>query len=309
MADFLLGVLLPVTLAGGVFTLCCFALRPLTVRLKASVRRAMLAVAMVLFLLPLPLLASVPAEVAQNEASPENSVAAGNALGQAAPTAGMYQAGRQLAAALDESTAEDGGQAQPDSPRAPLLNLAAVLTLVWLTGVLVVLAVWAVSYLRLMGGLRRHSIAALNCCHTAELYNTVCDEMGMRRRPSLWLSDSVGAPLLAGVFRPRIILPVGIHSDDALTHALRHELTHYRKGDLVFKQLGLLVCALHWFSPVAWLLRQAFTTACEQNCDEAVAEGYTIGQRKAYAGTLLQFAGPAPSIAVSAFASPKKTTA
>ncbi len=52
---------------------------------------------------------------------------------------------------------------------------------------------------------------------------------------------------------------------------LRHEIGHYRRGDL-WKSIGIRLLALpHWFNPFAWLAVRRFDEAAEWACDELAA--------------------------------------
>ena len=47
-------------------------------------------------------------------------------------------------------------------------------------------------------------------------------------------------------------------------------MTHYRRGDVLFKNLMLLLQAIYWFNPCIHLFKYYFVEICELACDEHV---------------------------------------
>lgn len=299
MSEILVRGLLPMGLAGSLFYLLLQPLRPLFSRLRASWRKAALLLCALLlcallFVLPFPLLFS------GGEESP-------SALGAGGPTAPVYTAGQALGSALRDApapaTTPPNSNTQPGS-KTPAPSPSQILTWVYWAGFAGLSAASLVRYALLMCGLKRSAQAPLP--EDAKLYAHICRGLGLARPPALGRSGSVAAPVLAGVFRPRILLPQQDITPTQMRFALQHELCHHTQRDIPLKLFVLGVALLHWYNPAAHLLLREFGDACEQSCDEAVTRELEDPQRKHYAGVLLDFAGPTPSSMVSSFASPAK---
>lgn len=182
---------------------------------------------------------------------------------------------------------------------------ASIFACLWLAGAAAVLGTGAIRYLLLMRRLGNSS-APVTDAGLLALYHDICRELGVRRPPRLMQSRQVGAPILAGLLRPAIVLPAVPGSVQQTGFALRHELTHHRHKDLPCKLLMQAVCLLHWYNPLGYALRRRFAAVCEEHCDAAVTKTMDGATRRAYAATLLQYAGPRQTYMVSAFASPVK---
>jgi len=109
----------------------------------------------------------------------------------------------------------------------------------------------------------------------------------------LWyiLIPAVAAPLTAGVFRSRILLP-SVWRDwpaEKLRAVLAHETAHVRRRDAIPALLAQVNRCLFWFHPLAWWLERAITATAEQAADEAVIQA--TGARRAYAEVLIEMAG------------------
>ena len=182
-------------------------------------------------------------------------------------------------------TSADPGGAAPEPAAGRTLKLDALLPLAWLAGGA------AFALYRLLGTAvflrraRRWSRGAGE--ETCRLYGQICREMGVRRPPELRVSSAVDSPMLAGLLRPRLLLPGEDYQDWELPFILRHELTHYRRRDLWYKLLLLAACAVHWFNPLVHLLRREAEADLELTCDGLVVAGADGAARRAYSEALL----------------------
>jgi bla regulator protein BlaR1 len=116
-----------------------------------------------------------------------------------------------------------------------------------------------------------------------------------------WISGIVQGPLALGIFERRIVLPEDFasrYSAGEQRLALEHELTHHRRGDLIWNLLALLFLAVNWFNPVAWLAFRAFRSDQELACDAAVAARASASERQDYARALVKSATTPGLIAV-----------
>lgn len=119
-------------------------------------------------------------------------------------------------------------------------------------------------------------------------------ELGSIRhiRDDLYSSDKISSPLLAGIFKPKIILPEGFDPDcDEAEYVIAHERIHKRRMDNIWRLIAFLIVCIHWFNPLSWIMLRCFLKDMELSCDEGVVKYYDTGERKRYAAALLAFAG------------------
>ena len=127
-----------------------------------------------------------------------------------------------------------------------------------------------------------------------------------RLEQNVYLSPKVESPAVYGIVRPRIVLPA-VYRDTVMRYILQHEQTHIRRGDNLWRLLGFLTAAVHWFNPLSWVFLKAFLSDLELACDETATSGYGPEERKEYARTLLSFA-QGKSLFASAFGGAKVRT-
>ena len=118
--------------------------------------------------------------------------------------------------------------------------------------------------------------------------------LALKRKLGEALPLQKGVYLVGGIDSPfvmgrKIYLPEGLE-DREQTYILAHERHHIRRGDPLWKALGFLALAVHWFNPLVWL---AFVLACrdmEMSCDEAVVKTFGPEIRGDYCASLLKIA-------------------
>jgi hypothetical protein len=103
-------------------------------------------------------------------------------------------------------------------------------------------------------------------------------------------SGQVATPVTAGVFSPRVILPMAWRqwSAEKLGAVLAHESAHIRRRDPIIGLLAHLNRSIFWFHPLAWWLERKLATTAELACDEAAVRA--IGEKRHYAEILLDMA-------------------
>ncbi|AFE07476.1 peptidase m56 family protein [Corallococcus coralloides DSM 2259] len=98
----------------------------------------------------------------------------------------------------------------------------------------------------------------------------LANEAGLRRPPTLLVSDEVVSPLAAGLVSPVIVLPAKALRDlpeDSLRMALAHEIAHLRRGDLWLGWVPALAETVLFFHPLARQAAREYALAREEACD------------------------------------------
>ena len=137
-----------------------------------------------------------------------------------------------------------------------------------------------------------------------------CAELGIDREIPLYVTPAADCPMLAGFFRPALYLPDENLSRLDAAFVFRHELTHYKHGDLWLKLLLVLAKCVHWFNPLVHLMARFAHEDIELACDDAVVRGQSSAYRRAYGETILRSAisqSQRRKALVSCFGDDKKT--
>ena len=117
--------------------------------------------------------------------------------------------------------------------------------------------------------------------------------VGAHRGLPLVESEAVQGPVALGLLDRRIVVPADFqtrYSEEERRLALDHEAIHHRRGDIWWNHLGLVILALNWFNPVAWLAFRAFRADQELACDARVTAFASSEARHDYARALIKSA-------------------
>lgn len=164
------------------------------------------------------------------------------------------------------------------------IRLLDLLSYIWALGVFAYLTVVMGSYAIYNIKKRRKTVTVAE----NSLLEAVKRELKIKRRVKVRLSEDISSPMLAGVLFPTIYIPCREISDEKMRMVFLHELTHYRRGDLIVKWFGVFVNAVHWFNPLCYLLCANLSEACEVSCDMAVTRNMTDTEQKLYMNTILE---------------------
>ena len=173
---------------------------------------------------------------------------------------------------------------------------------IWALGAVISLAVTVFSYLKFSFDLKRRLMQPDS--FTKAVYASIPG-----RKPALYFSDSARTPMMLGIFRPKIVLPYREYDEALLNNILRHELTHYRRFDVLYKWASVAILSVHWFNPIAWFIRRELNRACEMSCDEMLLRSMDKDEKQSYGDSLLimaaSYALPSAVVATS-FATEKR---
>lgn len=169
--------------------------------------------------------------------------------------------------------------------QSPKVSLWEAATAVWLVGFLLSLGRKAISYFRFRREVKRCSAPA------GKMEQKTLDAMSGGRKPALFRCTAIHTPMLLGIIRPVLLLPAQTEDDQTLAWIFRHELTHFRRQDILYKWFAAVVLAIHWFNPLTIWMGRELAMRCEGSCDEQVVKGLGQEERKTYGKTLIALAG------------------
>lgn len=162
----------------------------------------------------------------------------------------------------------------PTDSANPLQIVIPVATIIWIAGIVIMLAYALISYSKLKKSL------------------SVCVPAGER----ILACDEVKAPFILGVFRPVIYVPSSM-SGKTLEHVIRHERAHLQRHDHWWKPLGFLLLSVYWFNPLCWIAYILLCRDIEMACDEKVIRDMDKDDIAAYSQALLDCSFPRKRIA------------
>lgn len=196
-----------------------------------------------------------------------------------------------------------------DTGTVKTVDITDILLTLWLAGVITCVLWQGIGYYRLIRSLKGTSRSV----ERADLHTILqeqCADLVIDREIPLRVSSAADCPMLAGFIHPTLYLPDERISRTDAAFIFRHELTHYKHGDLWLKLLLLAARCLHWFNPLVHLIARFAQEDIEAACDDAVVRGHDGAYRRAYGETILRSAiaqAQKRKALVSCFGDDKKT--
>ena len=172
----------------------------------------------------------------------------------------------------------------------PLQDILALLTehvwLIWLAAALGLLIRKVTIYQSFMRYINA-GMVPVSDMELLDRLSVAAKRAGMKKPVELCVNPLISSPLLIGCFHPCIVLPSADISEKDFQYIVLHELTHYKRRDILYKWLVQITVCLHWFNPLVHLMSREIIKACEFSCDEAVMVEMGSGSAQDYGKTLL----------------------
>lgn len=111
---------------------------------------------------------------------------------------------------------------------------------------------------------------------------------GVPKRLRVRKTSAAVSPMVMGMIRPTLILPETALTESRLPYVLRHELVHYRRGDILWRWVAVLATSIHWFNPVVYVAAAQMQEACEISCDWCVVRSMEQAKRDDYMRVILE---------------------
>ena len=190
-------------------------------------------------------------------------------------------------ATMSESFQAGAASSVSSSSGWTLSAFLPVIVGLWLCGVLLMSARLGTGWWH-VNQLRRHADFRMPPAIRSQL-ERLASELNLTRQVGLAFSNRIAGPMLIGVFRPLILLPVGLVnrlSPRELEMVLAHELAHLRRADHLVNLFQNIVETLLFYHPVVRWVSNVIRAERELASDDQAA--HLTGDRICYAETLLK---------------------
>ena len=183
---------------------------------------------------------------------------------------------------------------------------------IWIVGI------FAMIILVIKSSLRLHTLEKsalpLQNPEVRRLYHRCLEEMGIHRNIPVYSTAFLKSPIIVGLLKPCIYLPIHLISDYTLSdkvcplqsgvnygmpygcnesdmrYMLLHELQHYKHKDAIASYLMNLAGVVYWFNPLVWYALKEMRNDREVACDTSVLKMLEEDAYEDYGNTLINFA-------------------
>ena len=162
---------------------------------------------------------------------------------------------------------------------------------IWIVGIFAMIILVIKSSLRLRT--LEKSALPLQNPEVRRLYHRCLEEMGIHRNIPVYSTSFLKSPIIVGLLKPCIYLPIHLISDyneSDMRYMLLHELQHYKHKDAVASYLMNLAGVIYWFNPLVWYALKEMRNDREVACDTSVLKMLEEDAYEDYGNTLINFA-------------------
>ena len=163
------------------------------------------------------------------------------------------------------------------------MTLGETLGSVWQIGIgaLLIAFLWK---LLLLNGIISRAKPSVPGDYLSRHYERAARELGYLGNARVAVTEDFSTAVSVGILHPVILIPDKMmdYPEKELQGVIRHELTHYLRGD-VCKQWALnVVQCLFWWNPIVHYLKRSVEEMLELECDERTCQGMDEEERLAY---------------------------
>ncbi|MCI9366281.1 MAG: M56 family metallopeptidase [Clostridia bacterium] len=122
-----------------------------------------------------------------------------------------------------------------------------------------------------------------------EILNECRNKLKIKRRIGIKVQDFNGSPCIYGVINTKILIPSDFveKSHETLENIFMHELSHYKRKDMVTNYILLIITIIHWFNPIVHYLFKKIRQEMELATDEIALNKMNKEEKKRYGMTLI----------------------
>lgn len=146
-----------------------------------------------------------------------------------------------------------------------ILQTATVFCAAWSIGAAIGMAQYIVQRIKITRMMKHATFCSKE---VEQQFAQRCAEEGRyARRVRVKQSYQIEIPRVTGILHPTVVLPVERYSVEERDVIFRHELTHVKHHDILFRNLTMLLCIIHFMNPFAWWLNRQMRKWSEYACD------------------------------------------
>ncbi|MCI0494015.1 WG repeat-containing protein [candidate division KSB1 bacterium] len=175
----------------------------------------------------------------------------------------------------------------PDQPNFNL-SIRELLSMIWLSGSVILLLFTFISNFKLWRRIRSHSFTTNP--FLLQMLEQCKKQMNITGPIKLVEMDGIRIPVLFGIAKSKILVPINfseLMTANQMKHIFLHELAHYKRNDVLISCVTTLLQIIHWFNPIIWFAFYRMRIDRELACDEMTLSRIGVAQSQSYGKTII----------------------
>lgn len=171
-----------------------------------------------------------------------------------------------------------------------------ILTILWLGGAFILTILTIITNLKFYLRVRQEPFVIDE--KMSKLMQECTNRIGIRKKFPLIITNQTNTPCLCGIFSPKLLLPkflINRPNEENLRHIFLHELSHYKRKDILINWLAVTAQIVHWFNPIIWYSFSKMREDCELACDASTLSLLTPEEYQSYGFSIINLLTPSQS--------------
>ena len=163
------------------------------------------------------------------------------------------------------------------------ITVAGMLGIIWLAGILVLLIIFLEKMYSLRQIIKR-SVPFEEVDFLYEVYEEAVRDLDYHGNVRIAVTGDSSVPVSVGFFHPIVLIPKEVlaYPEIEIYGIIRHELTHFLRGDVGKKRaLDVLQCVF-WWNPIVYYLKRSVIEMLEMECDDRTCQGMSEDEKLIY---------------------------
>lgn len=204
--------------------------------------------------------------------------------------------GKDIQLTNDQSSINKESNTKADGPISKNLFNGWILAILWLVGVLILSILTIATNLRFYLKVRREPF--VTDARISKLMHECTRKLGIRKNLPILIMNGIDSPCLSGIVSPKLLVPkslVNRLNDENIRHIFIHELSHYKRKDILINWLAVAAQIVHWFNPLIWYCFARMREDCELACDADTLSFLRPEEYQSYGLSIISLVTPAQS--------------
>ena len=167
------------------------------------------------------------------------------------------------------------------------ITFYTVIPIIWLIGIIISMSIFIIGNINLIYRIGKSKKLEDS---TIKVILIKCKrKLGINKKVEIRIQNKDVSPCIYGIMRPKILVSNEFIKKDAqvIENVFMHELSHYKRKDMITNYILLIMTSIHWFNPFVYRFFRKMRQEMELATDEIALGKMDKEEKKKYGLTLI----------------------
>lgn len=167
------------------------------------------------------------------------------------------------------------------------ITFYTVIPIIWLIGIIISMSIFIIGNINLIYRIGKSKKLEDS---TIKVILIKCKrKLGINKKIQIRIQNKDVSPCIYGIMKPKILVSNEFIKKDAqvIENVFMHELSHYKRKDMITNYILLIMTSIHWFNPFVYSFFRKMRQEMELATDEIALAKMDKEEKKKYGLTLI----------------------